>query len=374
MAKIVVTGGAGFIGSHLVDALLQQGHAVTVFDNLEPQVHGDGGKVPDYLNSAAHFVKGDVRDKVALEKVLVGQDVIFHHAAMVGVGQSMYQIARYMETNTQGTANLLDLVINKYKDQIRKVVVASSMSIYGEGLYSCAQCGDIVLGLRDEADMAKGQWEPRCPKCGTDAAPALTPETKPLHATSIYALSKRDQEEMTLMLGKSYGVPTVALRYFNVYGPRQSLSNPYTGVCAIFSSRIKNDHSPIIYEDGRQSRDFVSVYDIVQANILAMEKKEADYEAFNIGTGRATSILDIAQVLAKLYGKNIVPTLEQKYRAGDIRHCVADITKARSVLGYEPQVLFEDGMRDLVAWGKGVQAVDKVQTAINELKERGLSK
>jgi dTDP-L-rhamnose 4-epimerase len=374
MAKIVVTGGAGFIGSHLVDALLQRGHAVTVFDNLEPQVHGDGGKPPDYLNPAAHFIKGDVRDKGALEKVLVGQEVIFHHAAMVGVGQSMYQIARYMETNTQGTANLLDLVINKYKDQIRKVVVASSMSIYGEGLYSCAQCGDIVLGLRDEADMAKGQWEQRCPECGTDAAPALTPETKPLHATSIYALSKRDQEEMTLMLGKSYGVPTVALRYFNVYGPRQSLSNPYTGVCAIFSSRIKNENAPIIYEDGRQSRDFVSVYDIVQANILAMEKKEADYEAFNIGTGRATSILDIAQVLAKLYGKNIVPTLEQKYRAGDIRHCVADITKARALLGYEPQVLFEDGMRDLVIWGKGVQSVDKVQTAIDELKARGLSK
>ncbi|MFC1809783.1 SDR family NAD(P)-dependent oxidoreductase, partial [Candidatus Omnitrophota bacterium] len=272
MAKVLVTGGAGFIGSHLVDALIQKGHEVTVFDNLEPQVHGVSGKVPDYLNASAHFIQGDVCDIEALDAAVAGHEIIFHQAAMVGVGQSMYQITRYMDVNTCGTANLLDLVVNKYKDQIKKIIVASSMSIYGEGLYTCKECGDVVPGLRSDIQMSKNQWEQVCPLCGKEVKPTMTPESKPLHATSIYALSKKDQEEMTLMIGESYGIPTVALRYFNVYGPRQSLSNPYTGVCAIFSSRLKNDNPPIIYEDGKQSRDFVSVYDIVAANILAMEK------------------------------------------------------------------------------------------------------
>ncbi len=373
MAKILVTGGAGFIGSHLVDELLRQGHTVTVFDNLEPQVHGDRGDVPEYLNPAARFIRGDVRDRSALDKALIGHEIIFHQAAMVGVGQSMYQIARYMETNTLGTANLLDLVINKHKDGVRKVVVASSMSIYGEGAYSCSQCGDMAPGARDEAAMVQGRWEHYCPRCGTVLLSKATPETKRLHPTSIYALSKKDQEDMTLMLGKYYGVPTVALRYFNVYGPRQSLSNPYTGVCAIFSSRIKNDNPPIIYEDGLQSRDFVSVHDVVRANILAMQKKEADHQAFNIGTGIATSILDIATVLSALYQREITPLVEKKYRAGDIRHCIADITKARTVLGYEPEISFDHGMRELVLWGKKVEAVDRVEMAIEELKKRGLS-
>jgi len=202
----------------------------------------------------------------------------------------------------------------------------------------------------------------------------MTSESKPLDATSVYALSKKDQEELTLMLGKSYGIPSVALRYFNVYGPRQSLSNPYTGVCAIFSSRIKNDNAPIIYEDGLQSRDFISVYDIVAANILAMEKNEANYGAFNVGTGKATTILDIAKVLAGLYGKKIEPVIEQAYRAGDIRHCVADISRAKKILGYAPKVSFEDGMKELVEWGKEAEAVDTVEDAIKELKQRGLSK
>ncbi|MBN1493567.1 MAG: GDP-mannose 4,6-dehydratase [Candidatus Omnitrophica bacterium] len=374
MTTILVTGGAGFIGSHLVDALIERGDAVTVFDNLEPQVHGESGAPPAYLNPNARFIKGDVCDGEALKDVIAGHEVIFHQAARVGVGQSMYQIARYMETNTQGTANLFDIVVNNYKDTIKKIVVASSMSIYGEGLYICSSCGDIVAGLRSDDQMAKGHWEQICPLCGKDVKPSQTPESKPLDATSVYALSKKDQEELTLMLGKNYGIPTVALRYFNVYGPRQALSNPYTGVCAIFSARLKNDNPPIIYEDGLQSRDFVSVYDIVAANILAMEKDEANYQSFNIGTGKATTILDIANVLARLYGKTITPLIERKYRAGDIRHCVADITKAKKILGYTPRVRFEKGMEDLVAWGKEAEAVDTVEDAIAELKERGLSK
>lgn len=370
MSKVLVTGGAGFIGSHLVDKLIEEGHEVVVLDNLEPQVHGDADQLPDYFNHDARFIKGDVRNLDDLKRAIDGVEIVFHEAAMVGVGQSMYQIRKYVEVNTLGTANLMQVIL-EHKEQIKKLVVASSMSIYGEGAYECASCGVVSPELRSDEQMKNEEWELTCPQCGITVTPIGTSECKSLDSTSIYAITKKDQEEMCLSFGKAYKIPTVALRYFNVYGPRQALSNPYTGVCAILSSRIKNDHAPIIYEDGLQSRDFVSVYDIVQANMLAMKTDAMNYQAFNVGTGMPTTILDIHKTLTGLYEKELEPQIEHSFRTGDIRHCVADIAKI-SAHGYKPRMAFDTGMQDLVAWGKTVEAVDTVEKAQDELRERGL--
>ena len=367
--RILVTGGAGFIGSHLVDALVKAGHAVRVLDCLEPQVHGH--ERPDYLNTGAEYLDGDVRNRDLLRKALQGIEVVFHEAAMVGVGQSMYQIERYVSANVLGTAILLDVIVND-KIPLKRLIVASSMSIYGEGQYVCAACGPIAPSLRPTAQLQQGDWEMCCPHCQQTARPQPTSETKPLIPTSVYAVTKRDQEELCLSVGRSYRIPTVALRYFNVYGLRQALSNPYTGVCAIFSARIKNHHRPIVFEDGGQTRDFIDVRDIVQANLLVMTHPEAADGAFNVGTGRPTSILEIARTLSRLYGISVEPQLMKKFRAGDIRHCAADVSRLRA-LGFVPSVTLEDGLRDLVAWGRQVEAQDRVETAAQELEARGLT-
>jgi dTDP-L-rhamnose 4-epimerase len=368
--KILVTGGAGFIGSHLVDALVEK-HEVVVLDNLEPQVHTKS--TPDYLNENATYIFGDVRNKEVLRRVLEGVEVVFHQAAAVGVGQSMYQVEKYVEVNTMATAKLLDFLVNE-EHEVKKLIVASSMSIYGEGAYECEDCGVVYPELRAEKQLKQKMWEIKCPKCGKVVKPISTSEEKSLHPTSIYAITKRDQEEMCLNIGRAYGIPAVALRYFNVYGPRQSLNNPYTGVCAIFSSRIKNNNPPLIFEDGLQSRDFVSVHDIVEANNLVMKSSNADYEVFNVGNGEAINILEIAQALIKQYnkGKELEPEITNKYRAGDIRHCFADISKIRNKIGYKPKVSFVDGMKELVEWGEKEHAIDKFEKAHEELLRRGL--
>ena len=370
MSKVLVTGGAGFIGSHLVDALLERGHEVIIYDNFEPQVHK---KEPDYLNKNAELIRADMIDRDTLEVAVKDAEIIFHQAAMVGVGQSMYQIEKYVGVNTFATAKLLDILANE-EHSIKKLIVASSMSIYGEGAYQCDDCGMVYPALRSEEQLGRKQWEMTCPDCRKDVMPVPTTESKPLQPTSIYAVTKKDQEEMSLAIGRSYGIPTVALRYFNVYGPRQSLNNPYTGVCAIFSSRIKNNNPTLIFEDGLQSRDFVSVHDIAEANMLAMESSNANYEMFNVGTGKATNILEIAQLLIKLYNKdsNLNPEITNKCRAGDIRHCFADISKIKNKLGYKPKVDFEDGMKELVDWGEKEEAMDKFKEAHEELFRRGL--
>jgi dTDP-L-rhamnose 4-epimerase len=367
--KILVTGGAGFIGSHLVDALVEKGHDVVIYDILEPQVH-QKNKIPAYLNKRAEFIKSDVRDKDKLKEVVRNVDTVFHQAASVGVGQSMYQIEKYMDVNTFGTAKLLDILVNA-EHSVKKLVVASSMSVYGEGKYVCEVCGVVYPKLRPQEQLSAREWEMKCPKCGKEVKAAPTDEDKPLHPTSIYAISKRDQEEMSLVAGRAYGIPTVALRYFNVYGPRQSLSNPYTGVCAIFSSRIKNNDNPIIFEDGWQSRDFISVHDIVQANILVMNRNSADYEVYNVGTGKPTSISEIAKVLINLYGKNLNPEIVNTYRSGDIRHCYADVSKI-SKIGFKTEIELAQGMKELVQWGEEVEAKDKFEQAQEELKRKGL--
>lgn len=373
MAKtVLVTGGAGFIGSHLVDALVERGHRVRVLDALVPQVHGPDASEPQYLSKSAEFIRGDVTSADAWRTALRGVDVVFHEAAEVGVGQSMYEIVRYVRANTLGTAILLDMLANSHHS-VEKLIVASSMSIYGEGAYRCEDCGSVYPELRSGAQLLSRQWEMMCPDCGQMLSAVPTSERKPLAPTSIYAISKRDQEEMALTVGRAYGIPTVALRYFNVYGPRQSVSNPYTGVAAIFSSRLLNGNPPLIFEDGLQSRDFVHVSDIVAANLLAMESEMANYQAINIGTGRSLTIMDVAQALIGALDSELKPQIVGKCREGDIRHCYSDISKAQALLGYRPQMTFEDGIADLVAWLGVQESRDTVSQAVQELEQRGLA-
>lgn len=371
MSHILVTGGAGFIGSHIVDALIARGHQVRVLDSLVEQVHGPHADRPAHLHQAAEFVRGDVREVEVLRRALRGIEVVYHEAAEVGVGQSMYDVTRYVGGNTYATAVLLEILANE-PHTVQRLIVASSMSIYGEGAYRCPTHGRVHPFLRPEDQLARKDWEMRCPQCGQPADILGTPEDKPLFPTSIYAISKMDQELMCLSIGRAYNLPTVALRYFNVYGPRQALSNPYTGVAAIFSGRLLNGKPPVIFEDGLQSRDFVHVSDIVQANMLALDRDEAVYEVFNVGTGRALSIYDVATALINELKATVQPEIVGGFRAGDIRHCVADISKARLRLGYEPQVKFEDGLAELVAWVKSQSSVDRVEQARSELAARGL--
>jgi dTDP-L-rhamnose 4-epimerase len=368
--NVLVTGGCGFVGSHLVDALLANGHNVRVLDNLDPQVHGD--KVPDYLHPDAELIRGDIQDSAAVAKALRGIDVVFHLAAVVGVGQSMYEISRYVETNTYGTAVLLQALLNR-QSKVQKLVIASSMSIYGEGKYACEKCGIVTPPLRPAQQLQEKQWEMVCSQCGSELKPIPTDETKPLQCSSIYALSKKDQEEMSLLFGRTYDLPVVALRYFNIYGPRQALSNPYTGVAAIFASRLLNGNPPLVFEDGNQQRDFVSVNDVVQANILAMEHSAGDGKALNIGSGQPISISDVSRVLGSSLHSKIHCKLTDKYRAGDIRHCFADISAARKFLGYKPRVQFSDGVRDLVGWLKLQDPTDRVGEAFAQLNSFGLA-
>jgi dTDP-L-rhamnose 4-epimerase len=368
--KILVTGGAGFVGSHTVDALLAEGHSVRVFDNLSDQVHR--GSFPDYLSREAEFVRGDVRDIEAVRRAVADVDVVYHFAAAVGVGQSMYQIAPYMETNTQGTANLLQALLDR-GNKIEKLIVASSMSIYGEGHYVCPQHGSTAPPPRPTAQLKRKQWEVVCPECGCALKAMATAESKPLQCSSIYALGKRNQEEISLLFGQTYGVPVVALRYFNIYGTRQALSNPYTGVAAIFASRLLNRRAPLIFEDGEQLRDFVSVHDVVRANLLAMQRSDADGFALNIGSGRSVTIRMVAETLARTLDVQEPAEITGKYRAGDIRHCFGDITLAKQLLGYIPRHQFKDGVVELVQWLRSQSAVDHVEEASGRLVAYGLS-
>ncbi len=370
MAKrILITGGAGFIGSHLADELLGAGWEVRALDSLVPQVHERRGR-PEYLDREVELIVGDVRNRDVLSRALDRVDAVVHLAAQVGVGQSMYRMVDYTSTNTVGTATLLEALAER---PVERLVVASSMSIYGEGLYRTA-AGELVDVARRTLDqLADGDWEPRSAD-GSPLVPVATPESKPPSLQSIYALSKFDQERMCLMAGEAYHIPTVAARFFNVYGPRQSLSNPYTGVLAIFASRLLNQRPPIVYEDGRQRRDFVSVYDVARALRLALETPAAAGQVFNVGSGQSYSVLEIAdRMAAALDVKDVVPEVTGTCRVGDIRHCFADIDRARQVLGYRPEIPLDEGLLELAGWLSGQRAFDRVAEANAELATRGLT-
>jgi len=369
--KVLVTGGAGFIGSHLFDRLVEDGHAVVVLDSLDEQVHRDGP--PAYLNADAELLRGDVRDPEAARRALTGVDRVVHLAAAVGVGQSMYEIARYCSVNTVGAATVLEEAA-AVRDRLEKLVVASSMSIYGEGLYRCpAEDREVAPGPRGTGQLERRDWEPRCPSCGEPVEALPTPETKTLDPASVYAVTKRDHEELFLAWGRAYDVPATALRLFNVFGTRQSLSNPYTGVAAIFASRLLNGRPPGVFEDGLQRRDFVHIRDVVAALVAALEPAAGAGAALNVGSGRPVTVLDVADALARGLGVEIEPEIRNEFRAGDVRHCFPDIALARRELGYEPAVGFEEGMTELVGWLGGERAEDFVPRATEELRARGLT-
>lgn len=367
--SILITGGAGFIGSHLADNLLQQGHRVRALDSLAEQVHGPSARRPAYLHPDVELIQGDVRDRQAVRDALQGVDVVYHLAAAVGVGQSMYQVAHYTQVNNVGTAVLLEALIEQPP---QRLVVASSMSIYGEGLYRDAD-GAIHAGFERPLEQCRqNQWEVRGP-AGQVLEPIPTPETKMPSLASVYALSKFDQERMCLLVGRAYSFPVVALRFFNVYGPRQALSNPYTGVLAIFASRLLNGQPPLIFEDGLQQRDFVSVHDIAHACQLAMDAPRAGGQVINVGSGQHYTIREIAERMARALGKDVAPQLTGKYRMGDIRHCFADISLAQEVLGYQPRIGLEEGLAELACWLEGQSAADRAGQARAELEARGLT-
>lgn len=367
---VLITGGAGFIGSYAADELLAKGYTVRALDNLSPQVHGAEGRRPPYLDDRVELIVGDVRDPKAVRQALSGADSVLHLAAAVGVGQSMYQIAEYTSVNNLGTAVLLEALLEK---PVERLVVASSMSIYGEGRYLAPDGTAHDRVERSLEQLKANDWEPRGPR-GETLKPIPTPEQKEPVLSSIYALSKFDQERMCLLTGRAYNIPTVALRFFNAYGPRQALSNPYTGVLAIFASRLLNGKPPLVFEDGHQQRDFVSVHDVARACRLALETRGAEGQSFNIGSGRAITVRDVAQSISNVLGKqDISAEVTGKYRMGDIRHCFADIRRAREVLGYEPRVTLQTGMRELATWLRGQTAVDRLDHARRELESRGLT-
>jgi dTDP-L-rhamnose 4-epimerase len=361
---VLITGGAGFIGSHLADELLARGQSVRALDSLIPQVHG-GVTRPEYLSAEVELVPGDVRDADALRGALDGVDAVVHLAARVGVGQSMYELAEYTSANSLGTAVLLEALVER---PVRKLVVASSMSIYGEGLYTDSDGHEFEPPERTREQLAAREWEYE----GFDPVP--TPERKRPGLSSIYALTKYDQERACLVAGSAYGIPTVALRLFNTYGPRQALSNPYTGVLAIFASRLLNDRPPRIFEDGLQRRDFVSVHDVARAFALALGEDGADGLAVNIGSGRSVTVRELARQLGAVVGRELEPEITGESRVGDIRHCFADVELAEETLGYTPEVELADGMTELAAWLEGQTAEDRIDDATAELTKRGLAR
>ena len=372
--RTLITGGAGFIGSHLCDRLLADGFDVRVLDNLDPQVHGDGAaedrRRPGYLNDRVELRVGDVRDPAAVRHALAGCDRVVHLAAAVGVGQSMYEVARYTAVNNLGTAVLMEALI---EHPVESLVIASSMSVYGEGAVRTAAGEPAHAAPRPVAQLRRGEWELLGPD-GDPLTPVPTTESEPTEATSVYALSKFDQERLGLLLGAAYDIPTVALRFFNVYGPRQALSNPYTGVLAIFASRLLSGRPPVIFEDGGQRRDFVSVHDVAGACRLAVDRApDCPGAVMNIGSGRSVTINQVAAALAETLGRtDLAPEVSRRYRVGDIRHCFADVTAARETLGYEPAVDFADGLRELAGWLETQTAEDRVEHARGQLESRGL--
>lgn len=371
--NILVTGGAGFIGSYICKALLKRGHSVIVLDNLDPQIHGENAKWPYYMPEGTENHIGDVRDRELVRQLLAKSDAVIHLAAAVGVGQSMYKIEHYCSVSVMGTAILLEEII-PIREQIKKLVVASSMSIYGEGLYK-KDTGELVMYPRTRpiAQMEAGQWE-LYDENRKELIPVAVTEEKPLKPESIYAVNKRDQEEMILAFGKAYKIPSVAFRMFNVYGVYQALNNPYTGVAAIFSNKLLNNEQPLVFEDGKQRRDFVHVEDVANAYALAIENNGGDGLAMNLGSGRSISIIEIATSLTTILGKEIKPFITNKFREGDIRNCFADISLIKSKLGWEPKWKFEEGVKTMTDWLIAEKSNTQRTDSLEELKQMGLLK
>lgn len=378
MNKVLITGGAGFIGSNIALKLISKGYEVSVLDSLIEQIHGNYPELTSPLFQNVYdkvkFIKGDVNNRSDLEKALEDVNYVIHLAAETGTGQSMYEIKKYVDTNIGGTALLLDILTNT-KHHVKRVVVAESRAIYGEGKYHCFKCGDVYPLERNDEDMAKGDFECKCPKCGGEVELVATTEDSAIHPSSVYGISKQVQGQLVHLVCKNIGVESVSFRYQNVYGPGQSLTNPYTGILSIFSTRIKNCNCINIFEDGKESRDFVYIDDVVDATILGMEVPEANGHVFNVGTGIATNVLTVARTLCNKYGIEVPISVSGNYRLGDIRHNYADISHARKVLGFNPKWSFSDGIEQFTKWvnQQDVQE-DNYEVSIEEMKKKGLYK
>ncbi|MCM2322976.1 MAG: NAD-dependent epimerase/dehydratase family protein [Oligoflexia bacterium] len=349
MARILITGGAGFIGSHTADALIRQGHSVRAFDALIPQVHGKSGARPAYLHPHVELLQGDIRDEAALKQALEGMEVIFHFAALTGVGQSMYDIRDYVDTNVAGTALLIEALL-KRKQPIKRLVLASSRAVYGEGSFECATHGRIYPSGREQPALARGEFALRCPVCRQELRPVPTEEGRPLNPVSIYAWTKKQQEEIVRFASLTYGIPATILRYFNVYGSRQSLTNPYTGIVSIFYQRIRAGLEIPLYELGLPIRDFVHVSDVVRANLLALSYRLPSGATYNVGSGARHGIGDLARALGETARLAVKLTETREYRVGDILACYADLSRSRAELGYWPQMSLEHGLREFACW------------------------
>ncbi|MCT7529548.1 NAD-dependent epimerase/dehydratase family protein [Aliarcobacter cryaerophilus] len=372
--KVLITGGAGFIGSNLSLKLIEKGYIVTVLDNLSPQIHGEYSPLYKSIKNKVNFIKGTVLSYDDWKKALDSVDVVVHLAAETGTGQSMYEIEKYTDVNIKGTSIFLDILANE-KHSVKKMIVASSRSIYGEGKYDCTKCGVVYPNERKDEDMKNGDFNVKCPHCGIDVKLLPTDEESKIHPSSIYGITKQVQEQMFMVMGKSLNIPTVAFRYQNVYGVGQSLSNPYTGILSIFSTRIKNGNDINIFEDGKESRDFVYIDDVVEATILGIEKDEANYEVFNVGLGQAIDVNTVADTLIMAYNSNSKITISGNYRLGDIRDNYADLTKIKLKLGFEPKINFEEGIKRFTAWVNSQEIVeDNYEKSIEEMKEKGLYK
>lgn len=376
--KVLITGGAGFIGSNIALKLIKKGYDVVVLDSLSKQIHGSNPEKtsPLYrsIKGKMEFIRGSVTIRSDWERALKDVDYVIHLAAETGTGQSMYEIEKYVGSNIGGTALLLDILANQ-PHHVKRVIVAESRAIYGEGKYICPKCGDVYpLGRKDE-DMAKGDYECKCPKCGSNVELVATTEDSMIHPTSVYGITKQVQGQLVHLVCQSIGVQYVSFRYQNVYGPGQSLSNPYTGILSIFSTRIKNGNGINIFEDGKETRDFVYIDDVADATILGMEVPEANGHVFNIGTGVATNVLTVAKTLCDKYGVQVSINILGNYRSGDIRHNYADISLARKILGFEPKWTFEKGIEQFTKWvnEQDVQN-DDYEASIAEMKAKGLYK
>jgi len=375
--SVLITGGAGFIGSNLALKLIDKGYKITVLDNLLPQIHGDRETSFLYnrIKGKVNFIEGDVRDRDAWKKALKGVEIVVHLAAETGTGQSMYAIQQYMDVNVGGTGIMLDLIANE-KNSVKKVIIASSRAIYGEGKYwSVERDMAVYPNGRSEEDMLKGEFEPRCPISEGRVEHMATDESSKIHPNSIYGLTKYNQEQSVMIACKALGVNAVAFRYQNVYGPGQSLKNPYTGILSIFSTRILNGKGINIFEDGEESRDFVYIDDVVDATILGIEKDKANGEIFNVGNGKATTVNEVAASLAEHYGKEVDIKISGQFRLGDIRHNYADIALIRSKLGFQPAFTFEKGIRKFTDWVKKQEVEsDNYERSLDEMREKGLLK
>jgi dTDP-L-rhamnose 4-epimerase len=374
--KVLITGGAGFIGSNLALQLLKLGYEVTVLDNLSEQIHGDASSSSLYqsIKDKVTFIKGDVRNKEDWEKALPNQNIVVHLAAETGTGQSMYEVQKYVDVNINGTALFLDYLVNQ-KHNVQKVIIASSRAIYGEGKYHCSTHGAVYPIERKENDLLKADFEPKCPICGTTVSLVATDENSKIHPSSVYGITKQNQEQMVLNVCKSINIPAVAYRYQNVYGPGQSLKNPYTGILSIFSTQIRNGNNINIFEDGLESRDFVFIDDVVNATILGIQKEEANFEVFNVGSGVATTVSEVASTLKNFYNAPIEIKVTGNFRLGDIRHNYADLSKIKNKLGFEPQFDFQQGVKQFVDWVQSQEIMeDKYSQSIEEMKAKGLFK